>query len=224
MRQAVELLVNAISRADRAEGNRLLAGVEPREVYEAAVTVLMRIVFLLYAEERRLLPLDDPVYNENYAILPLRERLEERARLSRRGALVRALGLGAGAGDHARRLRRHPARAPAPAAVRRLALRPRPLPVPRRARAETTWREAESSPIPVDDRTMLAVLGALQQLNVKGELRSLSFRQLAVEQIGHVYEGLLDHGCVRADEVVVGLDGQGRLRAGAAAHRARGGA
>ena len=55
---------------------------------------------------------------------------------------------------------------------------------------------------------MLAVLGALQQLKVKGELRSLSFRQLAVEQIGHVYEGLLDHGCVRADEVVVGLQGK----------------
>ena len=70
------------SEARKNEDNRPLAGIEPREVYEAAVTVLMRVVFLLYAEERRLLPLDDPVYNANYAILPVRERLEERSRLS----------------------------------------------------------------------------------------------------------------------------------------------
>ena len=136
VRQAVELLVNAISRADRAEGNRLLAGVEPREVYEAAVTVLMRIVFLLYAEERRLLPLDDPVYNANYAILPMRERLEERARLSDEALSLRPRRVGAGAGDVPRRVRRDPARAAAAPAVRRLALRPRPLPVPRGPRGD----------------------------------------------------------------------------------------
>ena len=39
------------------------------------------------------------------------------------------------------------------------------------------------------------------------EARRLSFRALDVEQIGHVYEGLLDHIAVRATEPVLGLSG-----------------
>jgi hypothetical protein len=208
VRQAVELFVNAISRADRADEGRLLAGAEPREVYEAAVTVLMRIVFLLYAEERRLLPLDDPVYNANYAILPVRERLEERARLSEEAlsfghaawSQVLATSRAVYGGIQHERLRLPP--------YGGSLFDPDRYPFLEGREPKTTWHEAESSPIPVDDRTMLAVLSALQQLKVKGELRSLSFRQLAVEQIGHVYEGLLDHGCVRSSEVVVGLVGK----------------
>ena len=39
------------------------------------------------------------------------------------------------------------------------------------------------------------------------EARRLSFRALDIEQIGHVYEGLLDHTAVRAGEPVLGLAG-----------------
>jgi hypothetical protein len=39
------------------------------------------------------------------------------------------------------------------------------------------------------------------------ERRRLSFRALDVEQIGHVYEGLLDHTVKRATEPVLGLQG-----------------
>jgi type I restriction-modification system DNA methylase subunit len=39
------------------------------------------------------------------------------------------------------------------------------------------------------------------------ETRRISFRALGVEQIGHVYEGLLDHTAVRARELVLGLTG-----------------
>jgi hypothetical protein len=48
VRQAVELLVGAISRADREHEGGLLTEIEPHQVYEAAVSVLMRCVFLLY--------------------------------------------------------------------------------------------------------------------------------------------------------------------------------
>jgi hypothetical protein len=164
VRQAAELLVNAISRADRADGGKLLAGVEPREVYEASVTVLMRIVFLLYAEERRLLPLEDPVYNANYAILPLRERLEERARHSEEAL---AFGYGAWAqvlaasravygGIQHERVRLPP--------YGGSLFDPDRFPFLERRAPGTRWQETESHPIPVDDRTLLAVLGALQQL------------------------------------------------------------
>ena len=47
-------------------------------------------------------------------------------------------------------------------------------------------------------------------LQVSGEARRLSFRALDVEQIGHVYEGLLDHHAIRTSEAVVGLRGAKR--------------
>ena len=40
------------------------------------------------------------------------------------------------------------------------------------------------------------------------ETRRLTFRALDIEQIGHVYEGLLDHTARRATEIVLGLDGK----------------
>jgi hypothetical protein len=59
---------------------------------------------------------------------------------------------------------------------------------------------------------MLAVLDALQVLTFREggvtEARRVSYRTLDIEQIGHVYEGLLDHGCVRARGTVLGLVGK----------------
>src|SRR5207249_8542326 len=79
VRRATELLVAALSRADRERDGALLAGVEPHTVYEAAATVMMRLVFLLYAEERRLLPLGDALYDDSYAASTLRETLRDAA-------------------------------------------------------------------------------------------------------------------------------------------------
>jgi hypothetical protein len=69
-------------------------------------------------------------------------------------------------------------------------------------------------PVPIDDRTVLHLLDALQVLRRKGrgagpaEAQRLSYRALDVEQIGHVYEGLLDHTAVRVDAPAVGFDGK----------------
>ncbi|MGB3653504.1 MAG: hypothetical protein WBA41_20130 [Rivularia sp. (in: cyanobacteria)] len=58
---------------------------------------------------------------------------------------------------------------------------------------------------------MLHLLEALQILQIKFagsvEPRRLSFRALDIEQIGHVYEGLLDHTAIRANSSVLGLMG-----------------
>jgi len=65
----------------------------------------------------------------------------------------------------------------------------------------------------VNNRVVLHLLNSLQTLRVKvpgggpPETRRISFRALGVEQIGHVYEGLLDHTAVRASEPVLGLVG-----------------
>ncbi len=61
----------------------------------------------------------------------------------------------------------------------------------------------------MDNRTVLHLMEALQFLQLGGERQRLSFRALGIEQIGHVYEGLLDHTVFRApeDATVLGLLG-----------------
>jgi hypothetical protein len=70
-------------------------------------------------------------------------------------------------------------------------------------------------PRTVDDRTVLHMLRAVQYVRVgtgrNAERRTLSFRQLDVEQIGYVYEGLLSFDGYRASEVMVGLVGRAGL-------------
>jgi hypothetical protein len=78
---------------------------------------------------------------------------------------------------------------------------------------DTSWRTAAADPVPIHDRTVLHLLEALQVLQIRvpgggpAEARLLSFRALDVEQIGHVYEGLLDHTARRANEPMLGLRG-----------------
>jgi len=74
-------LLRGFQAADEAARGRILfdlARDEPQEVYGGLLTVIMRLVFLLYAEHQGLMP-DDPVYARNYAIGGLFERLREDA-------------------------------------------------------------------------------------------------------------------------------------------------
>src|SRR5207237_9342806 len=66
-------------RADQDHGGALLAKVSPERLYEAALTVMMRLVFLFSAEERELLRLGDELYDQNYAVSTLRTQLREAA-------------------------------------------------------------------------------------------------------------------------------------------------
>jgi hypothetical protein len=81
VRQAVELLVASFGRADAAardRGQPGLAHVSAYEVYRGAVAVMMRIVFLLFAEESGLLPADNELYARAYSAAGLYAELEER--------------------------------------------------------------------------------------------------------------------------------------------------
>lgn len=202
-RRAVELMVNAISRGDLGSGGRLLDGVALQEVYEAAVTVLMRMVILLTAEERGLLPVEDPLYAASYAISTLKADLEEAATLLQEQLELRssawhrllATSRAVHGGVMHDQLR-------VPAYGSRL-FDPERFPFLEGRRLG----EAAGSPLPVDDLSMLGILRALQELQLRGELRQLSYKHLEVEQIGHVYEGLLDHAVRRAERIVVSLAG-----------------
>jgi len=212
VRAAVELLVGAMSRADRAS-DTLLAEVPDAAVYNAAVTMTMRLVFLLSAEERRLFPIDDELYLNSYAVTSLRDQLRSEADRDGDEALERratawhrllATSRAVFGGIQHERLR-------LPAYGGGLFDPDRYAFLEGRADDES-WRDHEATPIEVDDRTILNVMEALQVLTfrVSGvtEARRVSYRNLDIEQIGHVYEGLLDHGCVRADRLVLGLDGK----------------
>ena len=74
IRDAVELLLESLDRLDAEAG--VLAGVSDDELYDGVVTVMMRVVFLLFAEERRLMPSDDDLYVAAYSVGRLVEQLE----------------------------------------------------------------------------------------------------------------------------------------------------
>jgi len=213
VRRAVEVLVQRLDAVDKDWHRTLLAGVSEPRLYEAALTVMMRLVFLFSAEERGMLLLGDPLYDAYYAVSTLRAQLREAADQHgeevlerRRDAWSRLLGTfrlvyGGAAHD----------RLHLPAYGGRL-FDPDAFPFLEGRATGTRWTETQARPLPIDNRTVLHLLEALQILQVKvpggpPEPRRLSFRALDIEQIGHVYEGLLDHTAVRATAPVLGLTG-----------------
>ena len=225
VRRSVELLVAAISRDDVAHDGAVLRGVPATEVYEASVTVLMRLVFLLFAEERRLLPAEDPLWAESYSVLTLRDDLRTSAvrdgedALERRSSawhrLLATFRAVHGGVNHDRLTLpayggslfdpdRFPflegRRAPDHLIVSGVDLGPADDAV-----------EGPGRPVAIDDRTVLAILDALLTIEVKSGrtkvAQRVSYKALDVEQIGHCYEGLLDHGASHIDVLALGLVG-----------------
>lgn len=214
VRKAVEVLIQALDKADQDHGRKLLADLEEKVLYESALTVMMRLVFLFCAEERELLLLGDDLYDKNYAVSTLREQL--RATADQFGEEILGLRY-----DAWTRLLTTFRAVYAGAKHDRLKLpayggslfNPDRFPFLEGRRPGTSWKDTEATPLPVSNRTVLHLLEALQVLQVRlpgggaAEARKLSFRELNIEQIGHVYEGLLDHTAKRAKEPVLGLQG-----------------
>ncbi|MDX9759884.1 MAG: restriction endonuclease [Bacteroidota bacterium] len=217
VRASVEMLVQAIDRLDAERGRVLLAGISEARLYEAAVTVMMRLVFLLSAEERGLLLLGtSELYDSHYAASTLAAQLRETAdrhgeellerrhdAWSRLLALFRAVYGG---------LRHEDLHLPAYGGA---LFDPDRFPFLEGRTRATSWRDTGADPLALDNRTVLHMLESLQFLverDLRGgvaEPRRLSFRALDIEQIGHVYESLLDHTVWRApsDRPVLGLVG-----------------
>lgn len=208
VRRAVEVLVQALDRADVDRNRELLRDVAPRELYEAGLTIMMRLVFVLCAEERGLLLLGDPVYDRCYAVSPLRAQLADEAGrhgpevLERRhdawSRLLAVFRMVYGGIDH------ESLRLPAlggslfdPDRFPSLEGRPK----------GTNWRDVPASPLPIDNRAVLMLLEALQVLEQRSGALLLSYKALDVEQIGQVYEGLLEYTVGRVPRITLGLVG-----------------
>ncbi len=214
VREAVELLVRALDFIDKEQGRTLLTAVPETVIYEAALTVMMRLVFLLSAEERSLLRLGELLYDRYYAVSTLQASLREQADQTgeevlerRHDAWARLLAIFRvvyGGVEH------QDLRLPAYGGH---LFDPDRYPFLEGRAATTSWRDTPARPLAINNRTVLHLLEALQFLQVRlpgggpSERRRLSFRALDVEQIGHVYEGLLDHTVRRAPSPVLSIMG-----------------
>jgi hypothetical protein len=215
VRQAVETLI----REHGESLGRLMAAdreVTPREVYRAATRVVMRMVIVLFAEARELLPRADERYHDSYGLESLRDALE------------RAGGAAAPGSGRAERLRHRFGAWPRVLALFRLVAEGSPHPafaVPRYggdlfaagapdaaeplARALHVFeRESLEGRQIMPDAAVLHLLRLLtrSEVRVRQGNRTIrvpgpvDFSDLSSEYIGILYEGLLDYELKRADE------------------------
>lgn len=200
--EGLEALLRGFENAaDRDRTSQLREALERGDdhVYAGLLTVLLRLVFVLYAEDRGLLPTSHAFYSRELSVLALFEELvrDQGAypdAMSRRFgawgrlvALFRAIYLGVSHAD----LRMPPKRGE--------------LFDPNTYPFLEGWGPAGSAPVrhaesraaveipSVDDATVLTVLDKL----IVFEGQRLSYRALDVEQIGSVYEALMGYHVLR---------------------------
>ena len=196
--EALEILLAGFEAAAERDGRGLLDDALTREddhLYQGLLTLMLRLVFALYAEDQGLLPVEHPSYARHLSVLGLFERLQRDRgqypdsmahRFGAWGQLValfRAIWLGAEHGT----LRLPPRRGE--------------LFDPHRFPFLEGWGPAGSAPVAqaderaavllptLDDGTVLRVLERLLVL----EGQRLSYKALDVEQIGSVYEALMGY-------------------------------
>ncbi len=205
VRQAVELLVQSFSETRIAalmNGRPDPIPTSENEPYEAAVTIMMRIIFILFAEERGLLPINQVLYGRTYGLSGLLDELENENRkdatlLDRTSsvwyrllAASNSLFFGASFEDM---------RMPAYGGS---------LFDPDRYTWIYQTGDGRGLDLVVTDRVMLHVLKSIQIVNQSNQARRISFREVDVEQIGYVYEGLLGYASKWvSSDTVLGLMG-----------------
>ena len=146
------------------------------EAFEQALTIVYRILFLLFAEARALVPLWHPIYRESYSVESVRDDAERSPRAAGLWDALRAMARLAHAGCRAGDLRVTPfngrlfAPARTPLADRR----------------------------DLDDEAAHRALVALstRPAPARGGRERIAYRDLGVEQLGAVYETLLDYSPV----------------------------
>lgn len=212
VRRAVERLIQAHGPALQA----LDEGVTPRDIYLAATRIIMRMVVVLFAEARDLLPRDNPIYHGSYGLQGLRELLDRFAggaaleRLRHRyGAWPRILGLFrlVYEGSHHQAL-------PVPRYGGDLFAPGNSTAAEQIQRALAVFENALHDHMP-SDAVVQEILGLLCRSRVKirqGQGSTwvdapVDFSDLSSEYIGILYEGLLDYELrrVEADNPIVFL-------------------
>jgi hypothetical protein len=202
--EALWELLRGFQTADETTNGRLLgeiAQTDPQHIYGGLITTLLRLVFLLYAEDRGLMP-QDTIYTRSYSVTGLYERLREDAGNypdtmdQRYGAwawLLSLFRLVYDGGGHAELY--------LPARHGQL-FDPDEYPFLEGRTRYTKYQEEERTEPPrVSDGVIHRVLQGL--LVLSGE--RLSYRSLDVEQIGSVYEAIMGYEVERATNPAIGV-------------------
>lgn len=188
VREALELLVGALARP-RVAGDRLSSRVrqsspqpaaEPAgrqtmallpEPFEQALTVVYRLLFLLFAESRGLVPTWHPVYQRSYSIESLRTLAERPGRHRGLWASVQAISRLAHAGCRAGDL----------------------VVAPFNGRLFAPGRAPLIETAVVDDDVAARAVVAITTTPSPTGRERIAFGDLGVEQLGAVYESVLDY-------------------------------
>ena len=205
VRRAVELLIQSFSESAaeaRRRGQLDPLPTDTHQIYEAAVTIMMRVVFLLFAEERGLLPTGE-LFEQGYGIAGEMDRLQAREIQESEEALDSTF------------LTWHRLLATSQAVFNGATFESMRMPAyggslfdPTRFAFLTDTTAQGMLSLTVSDRVMLHVLRSVQQAMLRGgEARRISFRDIDVEQIGYIYEGLLGYTAVAVEETYLGMRG-----------------
>lgn len=197
--ERVRLAVEALIQSYGEQLATLPASVEKRHIYIAATRIVMRMVVVLFAEARELLPRDNPRYETSYGLQGLRaslERVSGGARARRNlyhGAWARVLGLFGlvfyGSHHPEMLIRRYGGGLFTPGAANS----EDPI-----ARALAILEDPEHGPHDNDVAKMLDFLcrtEAFVQVGTRKQrvMVPVDFSDLSSEYIGILYEGLLDY-------------------------------
>jgi len=217
VRQAVELLIGQSRTAIEALESPVRACRFPpparKDIYIAAVRLIMRCVVVLFAEARDLLPRNNPIYHASYGIQGLREQLERdsggrghaglRQRLSAWPRLLALFRLICDGSEHeALPILRYGG------GLFRPGNPDDPDPVLRALAA------LESPKNELRDATVADILDCLTRVPTRvrqGRAASIvhapvDFSQLDTEYIGILYQGLLDYELRKAERVTLFLN------------------
>lgn len=156
-----------------------------RELKDGALVLLYRLLFLLHAEDRELLPVRDGRYDD-YSLRKIREEIARRvdagdafsARFSIYQARVRDLCRAIDAGDASLGLPPYDGGLFDPAAA----------PILER--------------VELPDAALAPLLDALSRRPAEGRRRWINWRDLSVQQLGSIYERLLEHELAEKDGAV----------------------
>jgi hypothetical protein len=171
LRKGVRDALDGITRAIDGASRRAPRSRHGTRRDDEALTAVYRILFLLFAEARRLVPVWHPVYRDAYTLAALRSRLETRS--STRGtwaalqAIARLAHQGCAIGD----------------------LRVAPF----NGRLFAPAHAPLLDHLRLDDGTVCAALASLVFVDGGREgRRRVAYEDLGVEQLGSIYEQLLD--------------------------------
>jgi hypothetical protein len=159
-----------------AGGGRSRRSREPArltDVFEQALTIAYRILFLLFAEARGLVPIWHPIYRRSYSVESLLASIERSCRPAGLWESLQAISRLVHAGCRAGDL----------------------LVPPFNGRLFAPSRTPLGETCRLDDKTMRRVLLALaSQPGHRGAGRArIAYRDLGVEQLGAIYERVLDY-------------------------------